>query len=336
MKSFPFQKDETRTSGFTLYHRAPVNFSINDTPILIAVKPLAQSVTELRPNTFYVPSNIKKNLPKIQVPVNYYFLVDNTTEGKLFREQFREDFQTLSSDVKQKAKILYVDADVNWGKQTPPKQSGFNYRKAIAQIQFAHRNQKSIPYVVVYAPLNNRFTGKYSSWEMENAFPYHNLIEHSHWKKTLPATVELVEFSRNGQSSLLNNDDQPSLISFDNLATLNSDFSENPYLNALQLRLFHDLNDLNPKRKKEHWLKALRASFSQNILTHSTTYISLETKAQEERLLQKQAEIMSADYSEKVGLEKRRMSEPYFWVLLFLFLIYMARQQFLNQKKEAI
>ncbi len=335
LKIFPFQKDETRTSGFTLYHRTPVHFSINHTPISIDVQPLSQNVTELSPNTFYVPGNIKKNLPKVKVPVSYYFLVDNTTKGEAFRAQFEEDFSQLVPDVKQKANVLYVDADVNWGTPTLPKEAGFNYRKAIAQIQYAHRDQKSVPYVIVYAPLANRFTGKYSSWETEKAFPYHNLIEHSHWKKKLPDTIELVKFSRNGQSRFVQNNDQPSLVSFDNIATLNHDFSGNPYLNALQLRLFHDLNDLNPTRKKEHWLRALRESFSQNILTHSTTYISLETKAQEERLLQKQQEIMNTDYSEKAGIEPRRMSEPYFWVLLFFFLMYVMRTQFLNQKKAS-
>ena len=331
LKIYPFKKDETRTSGFTLYHRTPVNFSINDTPITIDVKPLAQNVTELSPNTFYVPSSFKKNLPKVKSPVSYYFLVDNTTKGEAFRKQFDEDFSQLSADVKQKANILYVDADVNWGTKTFPKKTGFNFKKAIAQIQYAHRNQKSIPYVVVYAPFANRFTGKYSSWRLDNLFPYHNLIDHSHWNKQLPSTIELVEFSRNEQSVFLQNNEKPSLVSFDHKATLDSDFSGNPYLNALQLRLFHDLNDLNPKRKKEHWLHALRESFSQNILTHSTTYISLETKAQEARLLEKQAEIMSADYSEKAGLERRRMSEPYFWVLLFFF-VYIVRKQFLTQK----
>jgi len=335
LKIFPFKKDETRTSGFTLYHRTPVNFSINNTPIAIDVKPLTQNITELSQNTFYIPSNFKENLPKVTAQVRYYFLVDNTTKGEAFRKQFDEDFSQLSVDVQQKANVLYVDADVNWGTQTAPKKSGFNFKKAIAQIQYAHRNQKSIPYVVVYAPLKNRYTGKYNTWKLDNIFPYDNLIEHSHWDKTIPSRMDLVEFSRNDQSVFLQNNEKPALISFDDTATLTSNFSGNPYLNALQLRLFHELNDLNPKRKKEHWLQALRESFSQNILTHSTTYISLETKAQETRLLQKQAEIMSADYAEKAGLETRRMTEPYFWVLLFFF-VYLIRKQFLNQKTTSI
>ncbi|WP_420574584.1 MSEP-CTERM sorting domain-containing protein [Kordia sp.] len=327
LKIFPFRKNETRTSGFTLYHRIPVHFSINDTPIDIEVEPLGESVTELSPNTFYVPSSIKEQLPKVQSPVSYYFMVDNTTKGDAFREQFQEDFSSLTKEIQQKAQVLYVDADVNWGKPTAPKASGFNYKKAIAQIQYAHRNQKSIPYVVVYAPLGNRHVGKYSSWETEKAFPYHNLIEHSHWDKKIPETIELVEFSRNEQSRFLHNNSQPSLVSFDHKATLDFDFSGSPFLNALQLRLFHDLNDLNPKRKKEHWLQGLRESFAQNILTRSTTFISLENKEQEARLLQKQKEIMDADYSEKAGKETRRMSEPYFWLLL-VFAIFMLRKHF--------
>ncbi|EDP95504.1 MSEP-CTERM sorting domain-containing protein [Kordia algicida OT-1] len=334
LKIFPFKKNETRTSGFTLYHRTPVHFTINETPIDIDVQPLAQHVTELSANTFYVPSAVKKTLPKKQIPVNYYLVVDNTTKGEKFREQFEEDFSSLSPEIQEKAQVLYVDADVNWGTPTAPKACGFNYKKVISQILYKHRNQESIPFVVVYAPYENRFQGKFSTWEMEQAFPYYNLIEHSHWDKKIPSFMELVEFSQNGASSFLHNNAQPSLVSFDDTATLDRNISGNPYLNALQLRLFHDLNDLNPKRKKEHWLNALRESFKQNILTHSTTFISLETTAQEERLLQKQKEIMNADYTEKAGSETRRMSEPYFWVLLLVFAFIIRKQFLLKQAKK--
>lgn len=335
LKIFPFKKDETRTSGFTLYHRTPVHFTINETPIDIDVKPLAQHVTELSSTTFYVPSAVKKKLPKVQAPVSYYLVVDNTTKGKEFRDQFEEDFSSLSPEIQEKAQVLYVDADVNWGTPTAPKACGFNYKKAISQILYKHRDQKSIPFVVIYAPYGSRLTGKYSTWEMEKAFPYYNLIEHSHWDKKIPSFMELVEFSQNGKSSFLHNDTKPSLVSFDDTATLDRNISGNPYLNALQLRLFHDLNDLNPKRKKEHWLSALRASFKQNILTPSTTFISLETKAQEERLLKKQKEIMNADYTDKAGKETRRMSEPYFWVLLLVFLFIIRKQFLLKQAKKS-
>jgi len=334
LKIFPFGKQETRTSGFTLYHRTPVHFSLNETPINIEVKPLVQQVTQLSENSFYVPSSIKKELPKVSRPVEYYFIVDNTDKGAKFRKQFQEDFKSLASDIQKKVKVLHVDADVNWGTPTRPKASGFNYKKALKQIQYLHRDQKSVPYVIVYAPYKNRHSGKYLSFEIDKAFPYYNLVECSHWKKELPETIDLLEFSRNEQSYFIRDNNQPSLISLDETATLDHDFSGNPYLNALQLRLFHDLNDLNPKRKKEHWLHALRESFSQNILSHSTTFISLENRDQEERLRQKQEAIMKANYTENMAKESRRMSEPYFWVLLLFLGIVMLRQYRSQIKKH--
>jgi hypothetical protein len=333
LKIFPFGRKETRTSGFTLYHRTPVHFSINDTPIAIDVKPLAQDIVELSANSFYIPTAVKKNLPKASAPVDYYFVVDNTTSGAEFRKQFEQDFRELSPENQQKANVLYVDVAINWGTPTRAKKSAFNYQKAIKQIQYAHRDQKRIPYVIVYAPYENRFNGKFLSLELEKAFSYDNLVECSHWNKKLPETLELLAFPRNEETYFIRDDNQPSLISLDETAALDRDFSGNPYLNALQLRLFHDLNDLNPKRKKAHWLQALRESFSQNILTHSTTFISLETKEQEARLLRFQEDIMNEDYTEKAGIETRRMSEPYFWLLL-LFVIFMVRKQIARNQKS--
>lgn len=331
LKIFPFGKKETRTSGFTLYHRTPVHFSINDTPIAIDVKPLAQNIVELSENSFYIPTGAKKNLSKASAPVDYYFVVDNTTIGAEFRKQFEEDFRGLSPENQKKANVLYVDVAINWGTPTRAKESAFNYQKAIKQIQYLHRDQKRIPYVIVYAPYENRFNGKFLSLELEKAFSYDNLVECSHWNKKLPETIELLAFPKNEETYFIRDDGQPSLISLDKTATLDRDFSGNPFLNALQLRLFHDLNDLNPKRKKDHWIRALRESFSQNILTHSTTFISLETKEQEARLKNLQKDIMEKDYAEKAGTETRRMSEPYFWVLL-LFISYMLRRQFYKSK----
>ncbi|WP_298514036.1 MSEP-CTERM sorting domain-containing protein [uncultured Kordia sp.] len=331
LKIFPFAANETRTSGFTLYHRTPVHFSLNETPIDIDVEPLTQHVIELSENSFYIPSEIKSELPKVSSPVDYYFVVDNTTKGAEFRQQFHQDFKSLPATIQEKVNVLYVDVDVNWEAPTPPKTSGFNYKKALKQIQYLHRDQKRIPYVIVYAPYENRYTGKYFSWEMEKAFPYYNLVECSHWKRELPETIELLEFSRNEQSYFIRNNNKPSLISLNETATFERDFSGNPYLNALQLRLFHDLNDLNPKHTKNHWLAALRESFTQNILTHSTTFISLENKEQEERLLKKQEAIINKDYSKNVAAETRRMSEPYFWVLL-LFITFILGRQFYNSK----
>ncbi|MFK7750560.1 MAG: MSEP-CTERM sorting domain-containing protein, partial [Kordia sp.] len=335
LKIFPFGKDQTRTSGFTLYHRTPVHFSINDTPIAIEVHPLAQDIMELGTNSFYIPTKVKKELPKASLPVTYYFLVDNTTKGASFRKQFKEDFEMFSTEIQEEINVLYVDADVNWGTPTTPKESSFNYRKAIKQIQYLHRDQKRIPYVIVYAPYKNRLTGKYLSQEIDKAFPFDNLVECSHWNKKLPKTIELLTFSRNEQSYFIRNNDEPSLLNLDTTDDLAIHFAGNPYLKALQLRLFHDVNDLNPKRKKAYWLHALRESFTQHVLTHSTTFISLETKAQEETLLQFQEDIMNEDYTEKTGSETRRMSEPYFWLLL-LVVIFMIGKQKLQDTKEAV
>jgi hypothetical protein len=326
LKIFPFKKDETRTSGFTLYHRTPVHFSINDTPIAIPVESLPQNIVELSSNTFYIPNEVKQTLPKTELPVVNYFVVDNTTSGEAFREQFHKDFANLSKAQQEKSQILYVDADVNWGIPTSPKNTGFHYKKAIAQILYAHEQKNSVPYVIVYAPYEHRYTGKFTQQKLETSFPHYNLVENSHWDKKLPTTIGLVEFSKNGHTFFMQNDQKPSLISFDTTATLDRDLSGNPYLNALQLRLFHDLNDLNPSRKKTHWLQALQESFKQNVLTHSTTFISLENKGQEQQLLRRQKQIMNADYSQKVGSEYRRMSEPYFWVLL-LFVLFLLRKQ---------
>ncbi|WP_430412169.1 MSEP-CTERM sorting domain-containing protein [Kordia sp.] len=334
LKIYPFLKHEKRTTGFTLHHRNPVHFSINETPIDIDVKPLSQHVTEIAQNAFYIPATVKASLPKVEAPIRYYFLVDNTINGEKQRAQFEEDYKNLDNTIKENAQVLYVDADVNWETQTTPKKAGFNLLKAVSQIQYDHQNKKSIPFVVVYAADKNRFYGKYTSWELKNMFPHDNYVEYSTWNQQVFPALEFVEFSRNGKSCYVPNDNSSSLVSLDKTEDFMIQPTSNSYLNALQLRLFHTINDLNPKRKRTRWLDGLRQSFSQNILTHSTTYISLENKTQEARLLEKQEDIMNASYIEKAGTERQRMSEPYFWILLLLFFIYIGRQQFLQYQTK--
>ncbi|WP_046757323.1 MSEP-CTERM sorting domain-containing protein [Kordia jejudonensis] len=336
LKVYPFLKNETRTTGFTLHHRNPVHFTINETPVAIDVTPLSQHVIEIASNAFYIPAKVKLDLPKVSAPIQYYFLVDNTREGEIQRAQFEEDYKNLDAKMKENAQILYVDADVNWGKPTTPKKSGFNLLKAVSQIQYMHQDKKTIPFVVVYAANMNRFYGKYTHWELKHQFPYDNFVEYGAWNQQAVSALEFVAFTRNGKSHYVPNDNLPSLISFDETDEFSMQPTSNSYLNALQLRLFHDVNDLNPKRKRTRWLDGLRQSFSQNILTHSTTYISLENKAQEERLLKRQEEIMSASHSDEAGTEMRQMSEPYFWILLLLFFVYIGRQQFLQHKNSKI
>lgn len=332
LKIYPFLKNETRTAGFTLYHRNSVHFSINETPIDIEVAPLSQHITEIASDAFYIPASAKANLPKVNAPIKYYFLVDNTTYGKKQRQQFKEDYQNLAEAIKKQSQILYVDADVNWKTATTPKKSGFNLLKAVSQIQYAHQHQKSIPFVVVYASHTNRFYGKYTAWELKNMFPYDNFVASTAWNQQAFPAIEFVEFVRNGKSCYLPKNNLPSLVSFHSTANFEIQSTSNTFLNALQLRLFHDVNDLNPKRKRTYWLEGLRQSFTQNILTPSTTYISLENKAQEAKLLKKQEDIMNASETEKAGTEVQYMSEPYFWILLILLFVYLSKEQFSHKK----
>ncbi|WP_298422769.1 MSEP-CTERM sorting domain-containing protein [uncultured Kordia sp.] len=334
LKVYPFLKNEARTTGFTLHHRNPVHFSINETPIDIDVEPLSQNVTEIATNAFYIPSEVKETLPKVEIPIRYYFLVDNTMEGETQRAQFEEDYNSLAPTIKENAQVLYIDSDVNWETQTTPKKSGFNLLKAVSQIQYLHQDQKTIPFVVVYAPNTNRFYGKYTQWELKRMFPYDNYVAYTSWNQQVFPTLEFVKFSRNGKSCYTPNNNLPSLISLDKIDDFSMQLTSNSYLNALQLRKYHEVNDLNPKRKRTRWLDGLRQSFSQNILTHSTTYLSLESKEQEAWLLRKQEEIMNATYTTKASTETQRMSEPYFWILLILFFIYMGRQHFLQQQTK--
>lgn len=321
LRVFPFKPNEVRTTGFTIYHRNNVSFKMNDLQINIPVEPIPQVIESIGKKAFYIPSEAKQNLPKKQVPIHYYFLVDNTTLGDSVRTKFEHDYKNFSLNESIPNDILYVDADISWNDKPRTKSSGFNLIKATGQISRLHKNQNEIPIVIIYANNKNRYYGDETNLSISESFPFNNLIESNEWDKTIISRMELFEFSNNGNTCFLKTNEAPELISFSAIDDIIfEDNSNAKYHRALKLRLFENLAASNPSNKRTYWLKGLRESFLQNTLSHSTSYISLETEEQKQRMLKKQEEIINNKYIDKPETDEIRMSEPYFWILLILLL----------------
>jgi len=320
LKIFPFKAHETRTSGFTIYHKNSVQLTLNKLTINIPVKARNQNVIEFSKNAFYISGLAKQKLPTSTLKAHYYFLVDNTRLGEDFRTNFKKDYDLFSkSNITND--ILYVDADISWNDKPKTKASGFNYIKAVNQIQQLHRNKSEIPVIIVYANTANRFYADKNELYFQEAFPLKNLIEAHDWNKKPTNKFELVTLTIKGVDYHLPKNNIAQFINTQSIDKLKFNSNSNPFYSALQLRLFEKIGASNPKLKRDHWLKSLQQSFSLNILSKNTTYISLETEDQKKRLLKRQKEILNNKNSHNTPSEEVRMSEPYFWLLLIVLLL---------------
>lgn len=334
LKIFPFKENETRISGFTIYHKESVHFKINDTDINIPIQSKNNTIIEFTKNSYYIPPNAKQLLPKSTIKTQYYFLIDNTELGEEYRNHFKQDQNTLKNS-KIPYDVLYVDADVSWNDKPKTKASGFNYIKALNQIQQLHKNNKQIPMIIVYANTKNRYYADKNELHFKESFPLNNLIESENWNKKPIEDFDLLTFSRNGHTTHLRNDKEPEIISFDSIENTTFNPKTNSFAQGLHLRLFEKLSATNPKNKRKYWLKSLQQSFKQNILSHNTTYIALETEDQKQRLLKKQEDIINNKFNNNPS-EEIRMSEPYFWLLLLvlIFIFFKPKALLLILKKQ--
>lgn len=171
--------------------------------------------------------------------------------------------------------------------------------------------------IIVYANTKNRYYADKNELHFKESFPLNNLTESEDWNKKIIKDFEFITFSRNGHTTHLRNDSEPEIISFYSLENTIFNHKSTPYNQALQLRLFEKLSSTNPSNKRKYWLKSLQQSFKQNILSHNTTYIALETEAQKKQLLKKQEDIINNKFNNNPS-EEIRMSEPYFWLLLLV------------------
>jgi hypothetical protein len=92
---------------------------------------------------------------------------------------------------------------------------------------------------------------------------------------------------------------------------------------ALALQAMSMKMDLMPEQTGELWLPIIKESFSSKIMTPHTSYLVVENEAQEKALLAKQQQVLNAKKSLDID-EEERMSEPEFWIILILFIAFVA------------
>jgi streptomycin 6-kinase len=98
---------------------------------------------------------------------------------------------------------------------------------------------------------------------------------------------------------------------------------------ATQMEVAAMTRVLHPERVEQEWLANLKASFQSKILNRTSAYIVVETEAQKQILLKKQADVINSNNKSELHNETvMRGSEPNIWLLLLLLAIGLWRKKF--------
>lgn len=362
-KVFPFAADELRKTGFELIHRSPVKLTFEGNEIQLGSRGELENegtsgkVIEINENIVFVPAEAKKSLPKVSRNPKYYFVVDSSkgSKGKAnkYIERIEKFVQKESIDTSNAEVVAFnfeekrAKLNGNWKKDVKDFSSkgGFFLELAVKRIIFESYKEKSMNYPVIIVVTDNMdsavFVSDLSSMRFacpESEYFYRlndegNLYAYSMNEGVKEGREELVE-SIAGSSVVawpgLDNalaflpDDRDSIVlKHDDIDVNDRNFVKSDYYNAILLDALNMSLGLHPEKYDHKALGIVKGSIEHRIMTPLTSFIVLETEAQEKALLEKQKKLLSSN-SHFDTMERTEMSEPSLVIIGILVLGYLA------------
>ena len=344
LRVFPFDVYERRATGFEIIHKNSFNLRLDENH-LIEIS-AGERISEIRlPNAVLLSSDEINNLPPlIRSPV-YNFIVDcssksdvdkltrlingfcranNINDGAVFLTTYR--YEEIPLKELSKVKI----------EQIIKREGGFNLSLAM-KAALKNSNGSATPIIVfVSEAADNSITFPKSTrdYETPESLFYYRLSESNRGAATLTA----YRFSTNARMGVLSEPRLLDVVSYNGRAVINDgedklvvlngeetpESTGNQYLDAMALATEHKLNMKNGTNPPVSYIKK---SLSSHMLTPSTAFIVVETKEQEEALLDMQENILNAQESR----DGQSLSEPSIVVLiaasLLLFLLLYLRRR---------
>ncbi|MGB0870242.1 MAG: MSEP-CTERM sorting domain-containing protein [Flavobacteriales bacterium] len=352
-KIFPFLAYETRTSGFELIHKHPIELTLNHKTIDLGS---TKSYTQPNLNGIkYISSLEKQNLPtKNRTPYIHCF-IDNSLNSNLTKEELNQMFYDLQiHDIRIKKVSIVGDEITHLSEldlnsiynNMASKSGGFYADKAIKNelIKSFESPTDEFPVFVLVTNQKNEIIldENYKNWDF--AFPNSNFIYLYNNKKISRASLldktqyfepidsnvfqfqplnKVVQYEGHNiyidtknKSEILVNKDKINLEGINNV--------DNPWEAGIVLSALNRINTLYPSNRLNDDWQALKLSFKHQILAFETTFISLENETQRKLLKQKQKDVLNGHKHKDTERNSRirSMSEPSIFVLLGLAILF--------------
>ena len=349
---FPFQMGETRYTGFELMHKEPVTITLDGEVISLGNAEATEFQSVNKQKMAFVSSAEKQNLPIQKREPYLHFILDTGSKGVATVIARMEDLLTDTAFDVKNAKITFagsytqtVDLTSDWKEQYRAHKSegGFFVDRAIKKAIFDHFTQPvegKYPLFVVVSEDPRRGIWQNDLNDLQFAYPDNDYFleyedsEHKvlysnslfgDWQRKpfdgietkAVATYQIDENTK----VYLPADSMASVVLNPSLTTwvTDEDLQALDWKTGLdqQARWMHQA--LYPQTALADWVELVKSSFRSRIMSPLTSYIVLETEAQETLMLKKQADMLAGNKNLDLDAEDtRRMSEPELYILLGL------------------
>ncbi|MDX2130350.1 MAG: MSEP-CTERM sorting domain-containing protein [Chloroherpetonaceae bacterium] len=359
LRVFPFSKSEIRRTGFQICHKEPFSFQIDQLNIQLASSSnLPQNPIEFS-NGIYIPPSYKVQLPKVNRSPYFHFAIDCSRNAEFILKSSIQAIDSLLSaypELVPNSKVSFVGYKVETYDlsqvydiknkvllKNPTFEGGFFLDRLIKSIEKNSIQNPSSDKYPILVPLTRNF---YNS-VISNSYPLYkqlfpeapSLFFHIPGRPlaeySLARDFQLVNrecfpihlvnrsvyvYSSPSQVSyFLDDKKEGSLIFFPNTPLLENHLSHNIWEAGLQLAAFSAYLENNNSFLSTDWHKAVYFSVTKSLLTCYTTFIVVETDAQQAELLRKQNELLSGNWYHSDDMDPMSMDEP----LVFEFLSFI-------------
>jgi len=334
LRVYPFSAGEVRKTGFLVWHSQAEVINIDGRPInLYADVSISEPINI--PGVSFIPASYKKNLTALQRSPKYYFVID-ASENSLYNEHILKINDYLERTKIDKAKVYAASYKVyDSVDRSIKKEGGFNLPLAMEMI-FNDVEDGYYPVIIAVSDNLNK-SPNFKRNDLAKRFPesgyYYNLgydlsltpysfsDNKRHDSVKTPIISDALDYnghavSDNGRSETI-------------LHGEFNGYTDNDYHNTFILQ--GKCSDYNNDNNIQ--IDLIRQSFRQRLLTKYTSFIVLETKQQENDLMELQARFMNEDNETAPAV---MMSEPGFLICIVtsLLLIMVIKRRALRNSKS--
>lgn len=324
LRVYPFEANQVRQTGFLVWHSQNEILTIDGKDIdLAATKPLTEPL--VMQGISFIPASYKTSLrARGRVP-QYYFIVD-ASKNSPYKEHLRKVSEYINNSSIENPKIYAASYKVYAEAPTAIKrEGGFNLPLAMEMIFKEHEGSELDFPVIIAVSDNINNTPELLKSSLAKQFPeseyYYNL--------GYDLSLTPYSFRDNNRHDLVQTPVIAKTRAYNGIFVADNGKSEmvingttggytnNEYQNAFILQAKSSANNNDDKRQ----IELVRDSFRQRVLTKYTSFTVLETKEQENFLLDLQAEFLNSDEDESPAV---MMDEPGLLVCLLSGLLLMC------------
>ncbi len=353
---FPVESQETRKTGFQLIHKEPFELHIERVKKELGSRDIAMEETIKTSNAIFIPSEVKKRLPKVTRPAYFHFMADMSKGAEGMSHSYvtsiTNALETYPS-LARNARISWVNSVVtsesitenlqeSFNKQT--HQGGFFLDRAIRKALVESYSHDHYPIMVVLTPdlqqayINGNF--------MDVQFTFPERSPFYHLQEGLTWTAHDL-FNRPYDSLSITGDMfAPIAVHALNISEGNTVYIPTTPEGSVCYQLQPN-NIPKPISDNDKWAKGMenqtliasmrlghaphtvlrktiiRNSFATGMLTPLTSYIALENEAQKNVLKEKQRLMLEGNAILDHDDEFATMSEPSLWLMMLLTMCFL-------------